>query len=266
MTWSSTTADIEGTADELIVGAKYGYALLARDTGEFEYIKRVWDERDGPDKPARQVHTIALLSKKTLFSRRIRMRMNDGACDSQGRYWVGAMNDPNVQAPSNEGVLFRLDPDMTLHRMLEGVSIPNGMGWSADDRIFYFTDSPTRNIYKFDYDASTGNISNRNVFFHLEAENAVPDGFAMDTEGCFWVALCGGGKVLRLSPEGKIIGEVFIPTRMVSCPAFVNEELFITSAEEEDPNGHPESVRFGGSLFKVDVGVNGRPLHKFKRR
>ena len=194
------------------------------------------------------------------------MRMNDGACDSQGRYWVGAMNDPEVQAPSNEGVLFRLDPDMTLHRMLEGVSIPNGMGWSTDDRIFYFTDSPTRNIYKFDYDASTGNISNREVFFHLEFENAVPDGFAMDAEGCFWVALCGGGKVLRLSPEGKIIGEIFIPTRMVSCPAFVNEELFITSAAEEDPDSQPESARFGGSLFKVDVGVKGLPLHKFKRK
>lgn len=194
------------------------------------------------------------------------MRMNDGACDSHGRYWVGAMNDPKVQAPTNEGVLFRLDPDMSLHRMLEGVTIPNGMGWSADDKIFYFTDSPTGNIYKFDFDASTGDISNRRVFFHLDMKNAVPDGFAMDAEGCFWVALCGGGKVLRLSPEGKIVGEVLIPTRMVSCPGFVNEELFITSAEEEDPGKYPESVELAGSLFKIKVGITGLPLHRFRRQ
>lgn len=193
------------------------------------------------------------------------MRMNDGACDSHGRYWVGTMNDPKVQAPSAEGVLFRLDPDMSLHRMLEGVTIPNGMGWSADDKTFYLTDSPTGNIFKFDYDTSTGDISNKRVFFHLELEHAVPDGFAMDIEGCFWVALCGGGKVLRLSPEGKVIGEILIPTRMVSCPGFVNEDLFITSAEEEDPDKYPQSVELGGSLFKIHVGVHGVPLHRFKR-
>ena len=191
--------------------------------------------------------------------------MNDGACDSRGRYWVGAMNDPKVKAPSDEGVLFRLDPDLTLHRMLERVTIPNGMGWSVDDTKFFFTDSPTGNIFVFDFDVSTGNISNRRVFFHLDMENAVPDGFAMDDEGCFWVAVCGGGKVLRLSPDGKIIGEVSLPTRMISCPGFVDKDLFITSAEEEDPDRHPESVKFAGSLFKVNAGVSGLPLHRFRR-
>lgn len=196
------------------------------------------------------------------------MRMNDGAVDSHGRYWVGTMNDPIVQAPSDEGVLFRLDaghPDMILHRMIEKVTIPNGMGWSADDKRMYFTDSPTRNIFKYDYDASTGDISNRSVFFHLDDDIAVPDGFAMDVEGNLWVALCGGGKVLRISPEGKITGEIILPTRMISCPGFVNENLFITSAEEEDPENFPDSVKFAGSLFKVAVGIAGLSLHKFKK-
>lgn len=191
--------------------------------------------------------------------------MNDGAVDSRGRYWVGAMNDPKVQEPSDEGVLFRLDGDMSLHRVLEGVTIPNGIGWSADDKIFYFTDSPTGNIFKFDYDPSTGDISNKKVFFHLDLENAVPDGLALDEEGCLWVALCGGGKVVRLSPEGKIIGEISLPTRMITCPGFVDQELYITSAEEEEPDKFPESVDSGGSLFKVDVGVSGLALHKFRR-
>ena len=130
--------------------------------------------------------------------------MNDGAVDSQGRYWVGAMNDPKVREPSDEGVLFRLDPDLKLHRVLEEVSIPNGMGWSLDDKTFYFTDSPTKNIFMFDYDAPTGNISNRRVFFHLDMDSAVPDGFAIDEGGNIWVALCGAGR-------GMYISEQFLP-------------------------------------------------------
>lgn len=242
----STTADIDGVDDEIIVGAKHGFALMQRSTGRLEYIKNVWDERDGPGKDRW-------------------MRMNDGAVDTNGRYWVGAMNDPKVRAPSNEGVLFRLDPDLKLHRMIKQVSIPNGMGWSADDKTFYFTDTPTGNIFMFDYDASTGNLSNRRVFFHVDDENAVPDGFAMDVEGCFWVALCGGGKVIRVSKEAKIVGEIILPTRMITCPGFVDEDLFITSAEEEDPEQFPDSVKLAGSLFRVNVGVPGLPLHKFKR-
>ena len=74
------------------------------------------------------------------------MRLNDGVVDHEGRYWAGAMNDPKVKAPpTDEGVLFRLDPDMTLHRMIEKVSIPNGICFSPDEKLMYFIDSPTGN-------------------------------------------------------------------------------------------------------------------------
>lgn len=173
------------------------------------------------------------------------------------------MNDPKVQEPSDEGVLFRLDPDLSLHRMIEGVTIPNGMAWSSDDTVFYFTDSPSKNIYKFDFDAASGDISNRQVFFHVDDDNAVPDGFAVDVEECFWVALAGGGKVIRVSPQGTILAQIVLPTRMISCPVFVGKDLYITSAEEEDPGRYAESVPYAGSLFKVTVGVEGKPPLKF---
>lgn len=153
---------------------------------------------------------------------------------------------------------------MTLHRVIENVSIPNGMGFSLDDKHMYFIDSPTGNVSRLEYDRSTGGISGRETFYHIEG-GAVPDGMAMDINGCLWVALCGGGKVLKLSPEGKLLGEVCLPTRMISCPAFAGEELYITSAEEEEPDKYPDSVKYGGSLFKVHVGVAGLPLHKFRR-
>lgn len=66
------------------------------------------------------------------------------------------MNDPTVTSPSDEGVVFRLDPDLELHRMIEGVTIPNSIGWSADDKAMFFTDTPSKTISKFDYDAATG--------------------------------------------------------------------------------------------------------------
>ena len=195
------------------------------------------------------------------------MRFNDGAVDRRGRYWAGAMNDPLVISPTDEGVVFRLDTDMTLHRMLEKVTIPNGIGWSGDDKTMYFTDSPTRTIWSFDYDLETGNISNRRAHFKLEGEleDAVPDGWAMDVEGYIWTAIFGAGKILRLSPEGKIIGEISLPTRCVTCPGFVGEELYITSAAEEDPKTYPDSVKYAGCLFQVHVGVRGVPLHAFGR-
>lgn len=134
---------MEGNEDEIIVGAKYGYAIMQRSTGKLEYIKKVWDERDGSGKANRYQYDLYagyLLSNADPWPR---MRMNDGAVDSHGRYWVGTMNDPKVQKISGEGVLFRLDPDMALHRMIEGVTIPNGIGWTADDKSMYFTDTTT---------------------------------------------------------------------------------------------------------------------------
>ncbi|MCJ1436120.1 hypothetical protein MMC27_005498 [Xylographa pallens] len=240
------TADVDGAEeDEIIVGAKYGYAIVNRKTGAMKYLKRFSDDPEQGDQ----------------------MRSNDGAVDTSGRFWVGTMNDPTITDPTDVGVVFRLDPDMTLHRMIEKVTIPNSIGWSEDDKTMFFTDSPTKTISKFDYDAATGSISNRQPYFTYEGdeEGAAPDGFAIDVQGCLWTAVYGTGKVLRVSPEGKLIGEIKLPTRCVTCPRFAGEDLIITSAVEEDPKAHPESAKYGGSVFKVNVGVQGMPIRKWKR-
>ncbi|KAL8633212.1 hypothetical protein Q9189_001112 [Teloschistes chrysophthalmus] len=228
-----TTAHVEGADEEIIVGAKLGYAYYNQKSNKLEYIKKVWNASDGAGKEER-------------------MRCNDGAVDKAGRYWVGTMNDPKVISPTNEGVLFRLDPDLSLHRMVEGATIPNGMGWSADDKKMYFIDTPTRNIFVYDFDLTSGSISNRQVFFHYpDDEEGAPDGFAQDVEGNLWTAVCGGWKVLKVSPKGVVVGVIDMPTRMITCPGFVGEDLFITSAVEEEPEKYPDSVELGGSLFRV---------------
>ncbi|KAJ5960223.1 uncharacterized protein N7479_007373 [Penicillium vulpinum] len=240
------TANIANpTSNQLIVGAKYGFARLDQTTGKFDYIhdiKEIWDDEEKAK----------------------RMRFNDGAVDSHGRFWAGAMNDPKIKKPEAEGVLFRLDPDQSVHHMLAPVTIPNGIGWNLTNDVMYLTDSPTGKIFAFDFDASTGAISNRRV--HFDIGNALePDGFAIDVEGCIWSAIYGGGKVLRISPAGKIIGQIDLPTRNVTCPAFVGTELFITTAKDDrDDEQLPQSVRYGGRLFKIDVGIRGVPKNEFR--
>jgi len=130
----------------------------------------------------------------------------------------------------------------------------------------YFTDSPTQCIEKFAYDPLTGDVdlSKGEVFFKSPIKDAVPDGHCTDAEGCFWIALFHGGKVVRVNTKGEIIAEVELPTRCPSCPGICGEDLYITSAEEEDPDNHPDSVKYQGAVFKVHIGVGPSTLNEFK--
>ncbi|QIW97987.1 hypothetical protein AMS68_003505 [Peltaster fructicola] len=255
----STTADIEGNDDEFIFGGKLGYGVYDRRNGKTRWTKHMWNDAerqdDGGGKPG--------VGK----TREARMRSNDGIVDARGRYWVGTMNDPLVVDGNvtDEGVLFRLDPDLSLHRILPGVTIPNGMSWTADNAGFYFTDSPTKQIKVYPYDLETGGVSldRGKTFFECPYDDGVPDGHCQDAEGHFWIACFGTGKVLRVSPAGDIVARVDLPTRCVSCPVICGKTLYVCSAEEEDPDKYPESVKYQGAVFKVDIGVGPSSLYKF---
>jgi len=163
-------------------------------------------------------------------------------------------------------VLFRLDPDLSLHRVIEPVTIPNGLSWTSDNKMVYFTDSPTGEIKKHSYDVSTGDIdsSAASTFFKCPIEGGVPDGHCQDAEGCLWIAMHGTWKVVRVNPQGEIIAEIELPTRCVTCPGICGEDLYITSSEDEEPEKYPESAKLQGATFKVHIGVKGAPLNKFR--
>jgi len=254
------TADIEGNDDEIIVGGKRGYGIFNRITGEHRLIKEMWndDERkdDGGGKPKVGKH------------KEDRMRSNDGAVDAKGRFYVGAMNDPALvgRGFTDEGIVFRLDPDLSIHRVIQPVTIPNGMSWSPDNKTIYVTDSPSGKIMAYPYNLETGDISlnEGKVFFSSPFEGAVPDGHARDEHHNFWIAFFGSSKVLQVSPEGEVLTEVTVPARCVTCPTICGTDLFVTSAQEQDPEKYPESAKNQGSVFKVDIGVKGRSVNKFR--
>lgn len=160
------------------------------------------------------------------------------------------------------GTLFRFDSDLSRHPFKTSLMIPNSVGWSADRKTMYLVHSTEKRIIAFDYSASTGDISNERTFWQHDGSGD-PDGFKMDAEGNIWQAIYGESRVLKISPEGKVVGEVTYPTKAITCPCFIGTELWVTTADEEDEK-EIESKKYGGGVFKVDVGVKGLEDFKFK--
>ncbi|KAH8653409.1 regucalcin [Xylariales sp. PMI_506] len=238
------TADIEGVdpRDTVLVGAKGGLALLHRKSGEIEYITKFASE--GQEDNAR-------------------IRANDGAVDPHGRFWLGSMTDFDLGPIQPEGALLLFAGRKPAQSIKAPVAIPNSVSWSPDGRTMYFTHSSARTIHAFDYVPEDGSVSNERVFLQYDAPGE-PDGHRIDVDGNMWSAVYGDSVVLKISPQGEIIGKIHLPTKNITCVEFVGTELFITSAGLEEGKGTPEEVDFSGGLFRVDVGVTGLPPHQFK--
>ena len=189
-------------------------------------------------------------------------RMNDGACDSSGRFWAGTMH---AELDPGHGSLYRLDPDGTVTRMVEDVSISNGIAWSPDDTVMYYIDTPTQGVDAFDFAAAEGTISNRRRVFDIDPADGQPDGLIVDADGYLWVALWEGWAVHRYRPDGKLVGVVEIPCERVTKCAFGGaalDDLYITTASSAEPS--PEQPHAGG-LFRARPGVTGLPSTPFAR-
>ncbi len=186
-------------------------------------------------------------------------RLNDGKCDPRGRLWAGTMA---YDGSPGAGSLYRLDPDHTLHRIMTGASISNGMAWSGDGRTMYYIDTPTGSVDAFDYDPETGAIANRRQVAKLSPERGWPDGMTIDREDCLWVACWEGWRVCRYRPDGELLAEVEVPAACVTSCAFGGadlRDLYITTASHEQSRTEPRSQPRAGGLFRVRPGVQGRP-------
>jgi sugar lactone lactonase YvrE len=185
--------------------------------------------------------------------------MNEGGCDPDGRFYCGSMA---YEERPGAGALYRLDPDDSVHVVLENVTISNGLEWSPDGSRAYYNDSPTQRIDVFDYDSESG-LSGRRPFAEVPAEVGLPDGLTVDEEGGVWVALYGGGSVRRYTPEGMLDEVIEVPAKQVTACTFGGsglDQLFITTSREDlKPSEDP----LAGSLFRAAVGVAGLPVREF---
>jgi sugar lactone lactonase YvrE len=189
-----------------------------------------------------------------------RLRMNDGACDPQGRFWAGTMTD---DLAANAGSLYRLDPDGTVHRMLTDVTVSNGIDWSPDLTAMYYIDS-LAGVDVFDFDADSGTIGNRRRIIDPPSTAPplmVPDGMTLDAEGHLWIAVYGAGEVRRYAPDGAHELTVTVPVPGTTSCAFGGSDLgdlFITTMHI-DGSDAPHA----GALFACRPGVVGRPANLF---
>ena len=196
-----------------------------------------------------------------------RCQMNDCISDPAGRLLAGSC----FYDPSNEyvlGKLIRVDTDGSAHVLDEGFHLANGLGFSPDERTLYFADSAARLIYAYDYDAASGTARNRRVFVKVPATSGLPDGLTVDAEGYVWSAEWYGSRVVRYDPDGKVEREIATPAKQTSSLAFGGPELtdiFITSAGKSEamptmpPGYDPNSGYFGGALYHLNLGIQGKP-------
>ena len=186
------------------------------------------------------------------------IRMNDGGCDPDGRFYCGSMGydqQPGVAS------LYRLDPDLSVHPVLGDVTISNGLEWSPDGTLAYFVDTYTHRIDVFDYDTETG-LTNRRALVVL-TEDELPDGLTVDEANGIWVAINGSGQVRRYTPQGHLDEVIEVDARQVTACTFGGpnlQQLYITTsrenlAEDDDP--------LAGSLFVADTQISGMPVREF---
>ena len=192
-------------------------------------------------------------------------RFNDGKCDPAGRLWAGTMSTKGEQ---NAGALYRLDHDGSAHKMIDEVSISNGIVWSSDATKMYYIDTPTQKIMAWDYDNETGEISNPQTAIEVPGEMGAPDGMTIDAEGNVWIALWGGAAVGCWNPEtGNLLQTIDVPAKNVTSCAFGDTDLgalYITTARQGTGQEELEKFPHAGGVFKTRPGVKGVEAFFFK--
>jgi sugar lactone lactonase YvrE len=184
------------------------------------------------------------------------VRMNEGGCDPDGRFYCGSM--AYDQRPGR-AALYRLDPDGSVHDVFGGVTISNGLEWSPDGSLAYYDDTPTHRTDVFDWSAETG-LTERRPFVRF-ADDEQPDGLTVDAEGGVWIAFYGGSAVRRYTADGRLDAVIELPTPNVTACTFGGpdlDQLFITTSAQ-GREGDPVA----GSVFRADVGVRGLPVREF---
>ena len=187
------------------------------------------------------------------------LRMNDGGCDPQGRFYCGSMA---YDSTPGRGSLYRLDLDHAVQVILRGATVSNGLVWSLDGSTVYYIDTPTQHVDAFDFDATEGRFSNRRTVVEIARSEGEPDGMTIDADGCLWVAMWGGGAVHRYTPQGRLDAVVDLPVSQVSACTFGGpnlDELYITTSRLGLGDREPQA----GALFVSRPGVGGVPAHEY---
>lgn len=187
--------------------------------------------------------------------------MNDAKCDPAGRFWAGSTA---IDFTPGRGALHVLEADGAHRVAVDGLILPNGLDWSPAGDVFYLADTYRHEISAWDYDVTDGALTNRRPFASFNARDGMPDGLTIDVDGCIWVAMWGGHRVIRLDPAGKAIQTIDLPVAQPSSCMFGGPDLdtlFVTSAAEGLQLG---DGALDGSVFAIaGLRTQGLPVSRF---
>jgi sugar lactone lactonase YvrE len=191
-------------------------------------------------------------------------RMNDGACDPQGRFWAGTMADDHH---AGGGALYRLGPYGQTELMLTGLTIPNGLGWSPDGRTMYLVDSGPHVVQAFAFDPDRGTISGGRMIVIVAEEVGAPDGMTVDAAGDLWVAIYGGGQIHRYSPDGELREAITVPAKQSTSCGFAGpglSRLYVTTATEDWSDEQRRGEPAAGLVYWCQTGSTGLAAAPFR--
>jgi sugar lactone lactonase YvrE len=191
-------------------------------------------------------------------------RMNDAACDPQGRFWAGTMAE---DYHDGGGGLYRLDQLGRVEEVLAGLTIPNGPCWSPDGTTMYLVDSRLRAVHAFAFEGDRGSISEGRVLVSVPEEHGVPDGMTVDLAGDLWLALYRGGRVHRYSPEGELREVLAIPTEQTTCCAFGGpglRQLYVTTATQGWTDEQRTANPGAGLVYRLATDAVGRTAEPYR--
>jgi len=199
---------------------------------------------------------LRVLSIVPIEPRIARTRINDGRTDREGNFVFGTMNEDHHP----NGSFYQYSTRFGLRRLVADVAIPNSICFSLDGRTMYFCDSPTGVIRQCEYDAASAGVDNVREFTRYAEGTGFPDGSIVDSEGCLWNSVWGAGVVRRFDPDGKLVGEIPVPSRNVTCAAFGGDsldQLFVTSSRQEMTEQQLSAAPVSGGVFVVLPGTRG---------
>lgn len=191
-------------------------------------------------------------------------RMNDAACDPQGRFWAGTLAHDQHRGG---GALYRLDRNGRTELMLDDLTISNGLGWSPDGATMYLADSGPGVIHAYRFDPEPGTVSEHRVLVDVPSDVGSPDGLTVDAAGDLWVAIYGGGRVQRYSPDGELRQELFVPAEQSTCCAFGGRGLnllYVTTATEHWTDEQRRAEPDAGLVYRFNTEAIGRPAAPFR--
>lgn len=209
-------------------------------------------------------------------------RFNDGKADPVGRFWAGTYYEPR---DARKADLYCLDcrPDNgergkpIVQLKAHNATAANGLAWSPAGDTLYWSDTAAHVIHAWDWEAGA-NVMRRHCVFHRfpgkpadwkpghPGYGGRPDGAAVDVEGCYWVAMFEGARLLRLAPDGSVRAELAVPARCPTMPCFGGPDgrtLYVTTARHGRPQEELDAFPDSGCVLATRVDVPGLPANFF---